>query len=353
MDPDMDGTRLLGSERPRPDLSVLSAVAGTLGAAGLAFGGAVGVEASTALAVLGAAVLAKAHEARLGQLWRLNRSLQPAAALLALAAVAAAALGGGATYAAVAVVALAVAALVLPQARHRVDGWADAGGEADTVQETLDALARLSEVHDHHTDGHCRRVALDATQVGIYFGLTDDELYSLKWAALLHDLGKSAVPSRVLTKPSALTKSEFDMVKTHCRAGAQKLLSANPAFSEMAEAIAAHHERWDGSGYPVGLAGRAIPLSARIISVVDVFEALTSERPYRKALGADAAIQIIRSGAGAHFDPDVVAVFELLFQRGMLVARGAYADRVPSVRSSGHLGGRGPGEVGSTASLMR
>ncbi len=174
----------------------------------------------------------------------------------------------------------------------------------------LRTFSRLVSMRDESTGGHCDRVAFNAVTVGGALGLSDEDLHTLYWAGILHDLGKVAVPAPILLKPDRLTDEEYRRIKEHVIYGADLLVSASPNFERIAEAIRAHHERWNGSGYPEGLHGEEIPLAGRILAVVDVFEALTSERPYRGPRRPDAALTYLRRNAGVEFDPRVVEAFE-------------------------------------------
>jgi putative nucleotidyltransferase with HDIG domain len=185
----------------------------------------------------------------------------------------------------------------------------------------LRALARTSELRDYHTFGHSQRVAFNAVSVAERLGMTSEELEDLRWAALLHDIGKVVVPDEILLKPGRLDASEFELVKHHSQAGADLIASTGIPANEICEAIAAHHERWDGRGYPVGLSGTEIPLTARVIAVADAFEALTSDRPYRAAADEASALSVLRSGAGTHFDADLVTIFCSLHEQGIITSR--------------------------------
>jgi putative two-component system response regulator len=132
----------------------------------------------------------------------------------------------------------------------------------------------------------------------------------LKYASPLHDIGKLGIPDAILLKPGALTKEEWEIMKLHTIIGAQILSGSKIRYLKAAEKIALyHHEKWDGTGYPEGLKGEKIPLFARITAIADVFDALTTDRPYRKALSVEDALQIIKNERGSHFDPQIVDIF--------------------------------------------
>ena len=182
----------------------------------------------------------------------------------------------------------------------------------------LASLANTVEVRDHHTQGHCERVARNALVMGDSLGLSAREQSVLYWASRLHDLGKIAVPEYILLKSGRLSEEEFAEIRRHPSYGADLLASVSQAFRPIADVVRAHHERWDGLGYPLGYKGEEIPRLARIIAIVDVFEALTSERPYRSPMPETQALRYISNGAGTQFDPILVAKFEELHERGLL-----------------------------------
>jgi PAS domain S-box-containing protein/putative nucleotidyltransferase with HDIG domain len=176
--------------------------------------------------------------------------------------------------------------------------------------EMLARLAAAAEFHDDDTGQHTRRVGDLSVAIASRLGLPGSEIELLRIAAPLHDIGKIATPDAVLSKPTVLTAEEFEEMKAHTTIGAQMLAGSAFALLEMAEQIAlTHHERWDGSGYPAGLAGRAIPLAGRIVAVADVFDALTHARPYKPAWSVGDAIDDMTSEAGRHFDPEVLEAF--------------------------------------------
>jgi HD-GYP domain-containing protein (c-di-GMP phosphodiesterase class II) len=180
----------------------------------------------------------------------------------------------------------------------------------------LDALRRLAmaaEYRDDNTHEHTERVADLAARLARHLGHEDRTVWLVRQAAPLHDLGKIAIPDSVLLKPGRLTPEEFEVVKTHAVLGARVLAGGDSDVLRTAERVArSHHERWDGTGYPDGLAEEAIPVEARLVHVADVFDVLVHERPYKESWTVEAAAEEIRRGAGTHFDPDVVRAFEEL-----------------------------------------
>lgn len=187
-----------------------------------------------------------------------------------------------------------------------------------TYGRTLRSLMGLLEHHDEETSSHCERVARNALAVGRALGLDRAEREALYWAGYMHDVGKLATPARMLLKAGPLTDDEYAIVKQHAAIGADTIDAIGPAFHEVAEAIRCHHERWDGNGYPRGLAGDAIPLMGRILAVVDTFEAMTSDRPYRDALEAQEAQLLIQRESGHQFDPAILETFLDLLERGQI-----------------------------------
>ncbi len=163
------------------------------------------------------------------------------------------------------------------------------------------------EAKDHTTHNHLRRVEHYAIEVGKELGLSESELNALQAASLLHDIGKLAVPEHILTKPGKLTPQEFEKMKIHPVVGAEMLEHVNFPYP-VGPIVKAHHERWDGNGYPLGLAGEEIPLGARILSAVDCLDALASDRQYRRALPLDEAMMVVRSESGKSYDPRVVEI---------------------------------------------
>ena len=185
--------------------------------------------------------------------------------------------------------------------------------------ETLQRLAIAAEYRDAATHEHTVRVARTAELLGAGLGLAERDLAVLGQAAMLHDIGKIAVPDSILLKPGALTAAEFEQVKTHTTAGAAILEGSRSEVLRVAwEVCLGHHEWWDGSGYPHGLAGTRIPLSARIVALADVLDALTHERPYHSAWPVARAVDEIRGLGGRQFDPAVVEAFLCLDADGLV-----------------------------------
>jgi len=180
---------------------------------------------------------------------------------------------------------------------------------------TVKALARAIEVKDPYTYGHSERVTEYALAIARRMGVTDAEMQNIKYAAALHDIGKIGIARKILDKPRALTEEEFVHVKTHTQLG-DSIIEPVAFLKAPRFIIMHHHERYDGHGYPTGLAGEEIPLGARILAVADSFEAMVSDRPYRKALQMEEAIRELEVNAGTQFDPMVVRAFiEVLKER--------------------------------------
>jgi putative two-component system response regulator len=185
--------------------------------------------------------------------------------------------------------------------------------------EMLIRLARTAEYRDDEAGEHIWRVAQLSAQLARQLGLDETRADLLLRAARLHDVGKVAVPDSILMKPSQLNQEEFELVKRHTLVGAELLSGSQSPLLKIAETIAfTHHERWDGTGYPRGLKGEAIPLEGRILAVADSFDALTHHRSYRTARTLQEAVAEISSQSGKQFDPKVVAAFLELYQEGAL-----------------------------------
>jgi putative nucleotidyltransferase with HDIG domain len=174
---------------------------------------------------------------------------------------------------------------------------------------TIEALALAIEAKDETTGEHLQRVRIYAMELGKELGLTEDEIEALRAASVLHDIGKLAVPEHIISKPGRLTPEEFEKMKIHPIVGAEILEQVHFPYP-VVPIVRAHHEKWDGSGYPNGLSGEVIPIGARILSAVDCLDALASDRQYRKALPLDEAMAKVVADSGKAFDPKVVAILQ-------------------------------------------
>jgi putative two-component system response regulator len=177
--------------------------------------------------------------------------------------------------------------------------------------QTIIMLANLVEARDSHTGDHVQRVQALAMELGTALGWTPEALVTLEYGSLLHDIGKITIPEIILNKPGKLTLEEFEIMRTHTVVGA-KILQDIPHLRGAIPYVRSHHERWDGSGYPDGLEGDNIPLEGRLMAVVDFFDALTSVRSYHQNRPVEQVLQMIRDGAGKHFDPVIAEVFVAL-----------------------------------------
>jgi putative nucleotidyltransferase with HDIG domain len=177
----------------------------------------------------------------------------------------------------------------------------------DTYDATLRALATALDSRDNETAGHAQRVTWLAVRIGRELGLDEAALLELQRGAMLHDIGKIGVPDMVLRKPGPLTDEEWVLMRRHATLGAE-MLDGIPFLSDTIPLVRHHHERWDGRGYPDGLAGEAIPLGARIFAVADAFDAMTSHRPYRQPMTLVQARAELARCAGSQFDPAVATV---------------------------------------------
>jgi diguanylate cyclase (GGDEF)-like protein/putative nucleotidyltransferase with HDIG domain len=211
---------------------------------------------------------------------------------------------------------------------------------ADLHLATIEALALAIDAKDQTSQSHIRRVQLYAAALARALGMRENDIQGVKTAALLHDIGKLAVPEHILSKPGPLTPEEFQKIRAHPKVGAD-IISAVPFPYPVSPLILSHHERWDGKGYPSGLKGEEIPLGARILSVVDYFDALMAERPYHKAMGFDAAIGLLQQEMGKGLDPVVVEKFiELLPALQLEAATLEQSKRRPNPEAHGQSVGR-------------
>ena len=176
---------------------------------------------------------------------------------------------------------------------------------------TLKALVAALETRDLETHGHSERVVNFSLRLGRELGLSGEQLRSLEFGSLLHDIGKIGVPDAILRKPAKLTEEEWERMREHPLHG-QRILRGIEFLEGAARVVAQHHERWDGSGYPLGLRGEEIDLNARIFAVADAFDAMTSDRVYRAGRGYEEALRELEAYAGRQFDPRVVEAFRLV-----------------------------------------
>ena len=177
-----------------------------------------------------------------------------------------------------------------------------------TYDMTVSALGAAVDLRYPETADHCRRVSENSIRLGQKLGFSNTELRNLKWGAYLHDIGKIAVPDQILLKKSSLTKKEMDLVKKHPIVGSNMIKNVD-FLSGATDIILHHHEKYDGSGYPFGLKKKEIPLSAKIFAIMDTLDAMTSDRPYRRALPFSVFIKELGDLLGKHFDPEIVREF--------------------------------------------
>lgn len=186
--------------------------------------------------------------------------------------------------------------------------------------EALRALAAVIDDKDPYTRGHSERVTRFSVEIARTMGLSEPEIEQIRMAALIHDIGKVDIDDRILKKPETLTEAEYEEMKTHTTRG-YEMLKHIPQLEVIAAGMEAHHEHLDGSGYPRGLRGSEIPLLARIITVADCFDAMTTTRPYQDPTPVDRALSVIRSGAGRKYDKKVVAALVEAVRSGRIMTR--------------------------------
>ncbi len=185
----------------------------------------------------------------------------------------------------------------------------------ETLEGSIFTLSNTLEMRDPYTAGHQKRVARLSVEIAESLGLSQEEIKGLYYGALIHDVGKIAIPAEILVKPAALSETEYNIVKDHPAVGYNVLKKIKFPWP-IADMVLQHHERMDGSGYPDGLKGRDILLEARILAIADVVEAMSSHRPYRPALGVDRALEEITSKKSVLYDPDIVDICVKVFERG-------------------------------------
>jgi putative two-component system response regulator len=193
--------------------------------------------------------------------------------------------------------------------KHRTD-------ELERAESVLFSLARSIEGKDPYTHGHCERLSDYSARLGEHLGLAEDEITALRRAGVVHDIGKVAVPDAILLKPSRLTEEEWKLIKEHPVVG-ERICAPLKSFRLVLPIIRHHHEKLDGTGYPDGLRGEAIPITARVLQIVDVYDALTTERPYKKAFTIVDALQIMKEEVAKDWwDPRIFEQFERLVRSG-------------------------------------
>jgi HD-GYP domain-containing protein (c-di-GMP phosphodiesterase class II) len=214
--------------------------------------------------------------------------------------------------------------------RERKERYAAALELSQTYRGTVMVLSDVVEADDNYTAYHCRSVVELATAVGQELKMKPDELQELEIAALLHDVGKIAIPKEILNKPARLTEAEFELMKTHTLEGQALLDRIGGRLARVGTIVRSCHERWDGRGYPDGLLGEEIPLAARIVFCCDAYSAMTTNRPYRKAMSRVDAIEELRANAGSQFEPRLVDSLIRVLDETEEVAE-SYSDAVRAV----------------------
>lgn len=210
--------------------------------------------------------------------------------------------------------------------KHAEEQKSHAGELASLHLRTIEALALAIEAKDHTTHDHLRRVQIYALEIGKDMGLSELELDALRAAALLHDIGKLAVPEHIISKPGKLSPEEFEKMKIHPIVGAEILERVQFPYP-VVPIVRAHHEKWNGKGYPYGLKGEEIPLGARILAAVDCLDAVASDRQYRRGLPLDDAMSVVMSEAGKSYDPAVVAILHRRYRQLEQMAQTHHLDK--------------------------
>jgi len=199
----------------------------------------------------------------------------------------------------------------------------------DREHEMINRLSRAAEFRDPETGAHIQRMSNYSHLIAKQLGLPLDEQELILRAAPMHDIGKIAIPDHILLKPGKLDTAEFTIMKTHAEKGWEILRDSKSHLLDIAAIIArSHHEKFDGTGYPLGLKGKDIPLHGRIVAVADVFDALTTERPYKKAWEVEPALEFLHEGAGSHFDPLCIAAFVSRIDEALII-RASFQDDIP------------------------
>lgn len=202
----------------------------------------------------------------------------------------------------------------------------------ETRLEVIKRLGRAAEYRDDMTGYHIIRMSRYSQLIALAAGMDVDEAEMLLYASPMHDIGKIGIPDSVLMKPGKLDPEEWKVMKTHVDIGVEILSGSDFELMDMAAEIAQnHHEKWDGSGYPCGLSGEKIPFSGRIVAVADVFDALTTKRPYKNAWPVEEAVDYLKDQSGKHFDPDLIRLF-LEILPDILDVRGQYAENIDKAK---------------------
>jgi len=190
-------------------------------------------------------------------------------------------------------------------------------GKYSEYASTIYALTAAIDAKDHYTFSHSQKVAEYSTALAKAIGLNEDHIQIIYEAALLHDIGKISVPEHILSKPGRLTPEEYKIMQTHVE-NSISIIRHLPSLDYVIPAAVAHHERWDGKGYPRGIKGEDIPIAARCLAIADAFDAMTAERPYKKALPVEFAINEIENQAGLQFDPHLTDIYIDLVKKGII-----------------------------------
>ena len=232
---------------------------------------------------------------------------------------------------------LGLLAVFARERHHRLEGMLEL---SSAYRGTALVLGDVIEADDGYTGEHCKSVVGLCLELAQHLGLGPERQRNLEFAALLHDVGKIAIPKEIINKPGKLDPHEWTIIKTHTLEGQKMLERVGGFMRKVGMIVRSHHERWDGAGYPDGLAGEQIPLEARIISCCDTWNAMRTDRPYRDALGIDVALAELLSNAGKQFDPHVVDTFVRMVVPGTepaAVATGALALAPPPPRAPAAL----------------
>jgi putative nucleotidyltransferase with HDIG domain len=225
-------------------------------------------------------------------------------------------------------VALADAAMYTAKRQSSTGDASSVRTSADTNFGVLDNLVQAIDAKDSYTKAHCDIVAEYAVKLAERLGLPPESKRALRIAGLLHDIGKLAVPDDILKKPAPLTQEEYEIMQRHVSIG-EVLIREVPELKEVIQAVACHHERFDGTGYPRGLKGDEIPLIGRIIALADAYSAMCLDRPYRKGMSHDRVLNELVAGARVQFDPELAQVFvQLLLDEQLARQRRETASRV-------------------------